>query len=55
MTVMELIEEILKTGDGYRIVRCEMDCGGVYAESTSITVEAPDDCSVIIKCRGHEI
>ncbi len=31
------------------------DDGGVYAESTSITVEAPDDCSVIIKCRGHEI
>lgn len=31
------------------------DDGDVYAESTSITVEAPDDCSVIIKCRGHEI
>lgn len=55
MTVLELIDELLKSGDGYRTVRCEMDCGSVYAESTSITVETPDDCSVLLKCKGKEI
>ena len=55
MTVLELIDELLKSGDGYRTVRCEMDCVSVYAESTSITVETPDDCSVLLKCKGKEI